>query len=249
MPKPVFVIIAGGLATRMKPVTEEIPKCLIDVSGKPLIQHQVEYLAKRGYNDFIFCVAHLADKVKEHFDDGSAFGINVKYSHEPKELLGTAGAVKFVENMVGDICIVYYGDNLTTIDFDKALEFHRLKNSDFTVLLRPLPEGYKSSSIITLDESGKVTTFFEKPPQEEFDKHEEEKMYINDGIYIMNRNVFSLIPKNTKFDFAKDLIPLLMERSMNFYGYVSSEFFRELGRVEKYEKFKEELKERGKVLE
>jgi mannose-1-phosphate guanylyltransferase/phosphomannomutase len=251
--KPIIVIIAGGLATRMKPIAEDIPKCLIDINGKPLIQHQIEFLAKKGYNNFIFCVAHLADKVKEHFGDGSVFGVNIEYSQEPGELLGTAGAAKLAEGAIGDRCIIFYGDNLTTIDFDAALKFHDENRSDFTVLLRDLPEGYKSSSIITLDESGRINTFLEKPQKDDFerlkDKRKGQKTYINSGIYIMNKNIFSLIPENTKFDFAKDLIPIIIKNKLGFYGYVSNEFFRELGRVEKYDKFKEELTARGKVLE
>jgi mannose-1-phosphate guanylyltransferase/phosphomannomutase len=246
--KHVVVIVAGGLATRMRPITEEIPKCLIDTGGKPLIQHQIEFFRDRGFRSFIFCVAHLADMVKEYFRDGSGFGVRIKYSQEPKELLGTAGAVKLIEPMVNETFIVYYGDNLTTEDFDKVLDFHKNKKSDFTILVRDLPEGYVSSSIINMDESGRIKTFLEKPPKEEFEKHKGQKNYINNGIYVVEPRVLGGIPENTKYDFAKDLIPKLMSSGFGVYGYVSNNFFREIGRVEKYEQFKKEVSEKGKVM-
>src|SRR5512137_1803905 len=95
-----IVIVAGGLATRMLPITEEIPKCMVDINGKPLIQHQLEFFKSKGYTEFIFCVAHLAEKVKEYFGDGSALGVKIQYVQETKELMGTAGSVKLTEPLI-----------------------------------------------------------------------------------------------------------------------------------------------------
>ncbi|MFH1721108.1 MAG: nucleotidyltransferase family protein [Candidatus Altiarchaeota archaeon] len=247
--KPIVVIVAGGLATRMQPITEKIPKCLIDLDGKPLIQHQIEFLRDRGYTRFIFCVAHLAEKVEGYFGDGSSFGVEISYSQERGELLGTAGAIKLVEELLDETFIVYYGDNLTTLDFDEALRFHEKKKSDFTVIVRELPEGYKSSSIITLDLKNKIDTFLEKPSSEEFKKSQNKKRYINNGIYLMGEKALDLIPKNKKYDFASQLIPKLISGKCKVYAYVSNDFFKEIGRLEKYYKFKEDLEKRKEILE
>ncbi len=244
-----IIIVAGGLATRMKPITEEIPKCLIDINGKPLILHQLEFLKKHGFNEIIFCVAHLADKVKEYFGDGSKFGLNIKYVQETKELMGTAGSVKLTENLIGNDkeFIVYYGDNLTNMNFGKFLSFHKQNNALATVCMRPTPENYKASSIITLDDKNKIEVFLEKPSEEDLHKNKGKK-YINSGIYAFSNKIFDLIPQNTKYDFAKQLFPLLIEQNKPFYGYPTTEYFREIGRVEKYEQFLKEVEGKDLIL-
>ena len=247
--KPKVVIIAGGLATRMRPLTENIPKCMIDVNGIPLIEHQIVYFREHGYKEFIFCVAHLADIVKKYFGDGSKFGVNIKYSQESKELLGSAGAVKLIKNKVNDAIIIYYGDNLTNLNFDKFLKFHKEKNSKFTIFLRECPANYLGSSLITMNDENRIKIFIEKPSPEEFEKHKDEVHYINNVIYIMEPEVFKEIPKNAKYDFGSELIPQILQKNQKIYGYVSDDFFVELGRVEKYDKFITKFKGRAKVLE
>lgn len=248
--KPMVVIVAGGLATRMKPLIDDIPKCLINLDGKPLIQYQIEFFKKCGFADFIFCIAHLADKVKAYFKDGSRFGVSIKYSQENKELLGTAGAVKLVEELIPEEedFIVYYGDSLTTMSFNKFLKFHVKAGGIATVCIRPLPEGYRSSSVIVLDENKKIRVFLEKPQTEEIEKYHHKKKYINNGIYVFKKEVLKLIPENTKYDFAEQVFPLIMEKGLGIYGYSTEEYFREIGTIEKYEKFLDGMKSRKNIL-
>jgi NDP-sugar pyrophosphorylase family protein len=245
-----IIIVAGGEGTRMGPITETIPKCLVDIYGKPLIQHQLEFFRKKGYEDIIFCVAHFADKVRGYFGDGEKFGLNIDYVQETRELAGTAGSVKLAEGLIADDedFIVYYGDNLTTMDVNKFIKFHKEKDSIATICIRPLPEGYKSSSIIIPDENNRIKVFLEKPPIEEIGKYKDMKRYINSGIYAFKKKVFELIPKNQKYDFAKQLFPLIIEKNLGIYGYVTTEFFREIGRVGKYEKFLKEFKGKKNIL-
>jgi len=245
-----IVIVAGGLATRMLPITEEIPKCLVDINGKPLIQHQLEFFKSKGYTEFIFCVAHLADKVKEYFGNGSEFGIKIQYVQETKELMGTAGSVKLAEPLIIEPeFIVYYGDNLTSMDMGRLRKFHSLKRSLATIVLRPSPPNYKASSIILLHPDNRIKLFLEKPTPVDYDKYCEEKMYINSGIYLFGREIFGMIPKDTKFDFAKDLFPKLLNFREPFFGYPTTEFFREIGRVEKYEAFLLEVKGKQNIFD
>jgi len=247
--KPKIMIIAGGLATRMKPITETIPKCLVDIAGKPLIQHQLEFFRGKGYTRFVFCVAHLAQQVQDYFKDGSALGVQVEYSREPEVLLGTAGAAKVAEPLItDDLCIIYYGDSLTTMDFDRLLAFHSDNQGDFTIVLRDNPPGYEGTSLITMNAQNEINEFIEKPSAEKREQLRDEKKYINNGIYVMSRKVFDSIPANTKYDFAKQVIPGLLDKKARVLGYVSNDFFREIGRIEKYEKFAEEIKSKGSVL-
>ena len=241
--KPRVIVVAGGLATRMKTISEKVPKCLLRLDKKPLIQHQIEFFKRKGYTNFIFCIAYLGDKIKKYFKDGNSFGVNIHYSEEPEDLLGTAGTVKLIQSMLDNTFIVYYGDILTNEDFDKVLQFHKQKNSDFTIVVRLLRRGYISSSLIIMDENYRTKVFIEKPSKEDFEKYKDEKRYINNGIYIIEPKILPEIPQGIKYDFAKQLIPKLLKMNMNVYCYVSSSLFEEIGTMEKYGKFKEKLKE------
>ncbi len=247
--KPPIIIVAGGLATRMRPITEEIPKCLVDINGKPLIQHQIEYFRAHGFTDIIFCVAHLADKVKDYFKDGTDFGVRVRYVQETKELMGTAGSVKLCEGFIDDEnFMVYYGDNLTNMDFDQFIKFHKDHHAMGTVCMRPHKDGYKSSSIITLDEKNVIKIFLEKPSLEDIEKYQYVQKYINSGIYMFNKKIFDFIPQNQKYDFAKEVFPELLKINSAFYGYVTTEYFREIGRIEKYELFLKEVAGKDEIF-
>ena len=237
-----IVIVAGGLATRMRPHADSIPKCMVDINGKPLIEHQLEYFREHGYTDFIFCIGHLAEKVKDLFGDGSSWGLKIEYVQETGMLLGTAGSVKMAEPLLesSEDFIVYYGDNLTSMDFDRFISFHQENKGIASLAIRPLPEGYKSSSLITLDENGRITNYLEKPSLEQIERYANEKCYINSGIYALKREVLDHIPKGEKYDFSMQLFPLLMKKDFDMYGYSSSEFFREIGRAEKYASFQQE---------
>jgi NDP-sugar pyrophosphorylase family protein len=246
--KPTILIVAGGLATRLKEQLPDIPKCLLDIAGKPLVQHQIEQFRDQGYTDIVFCVSHLADKIQDYFRDGAAFGINARYSHEPPELLGTAGAVKLCEPLVNGASIVHYGDNLASICLDDLVDFHKQKGSMFTIVVRPRPEGYISTSLITLDETGRVTLFREKPSEEEFAQYSSGQTFINNGMYVINPDVFAHIPQGEKCDFAKQLIPGLLAKKLPVYGMVGTGFFRDVNNMDKYHQLTEEVAQKGKVF-
>jgi mannose-1-phosphate guanylyltransferase len=237
-----IIIVAGGLATRMIPHTDSIPKCMVDLNGKPLIAHQLAYFREHGYTDFIFCIGHLAEKVRDFFGDGSSLGLKIEYVQETGMLLGTAGSVKMAEPLLessGDF-IVYYGDNLTSMDFDRFVSFHREKGGIASLAIRPLPWGYKSSSLITLDEKERITNYLEKPTSEDIARYKKEECFINSGIYALKKEALDYIPKGEKYDFSMQLFPRLINEGFDLYGYSSTEFFREIGRTEKYASFREE---------
>jgi len=231
-----IILVAGGLGTRIKSITKNnIPKCMIDINGKPLIQHQIEFLRDKGYKKFILCIGYLGDGIKEYFGNGKKIGVAIEYSEEPLKL-GTAGAVKLAEAKIETTCAVCYGDILTNVDLAKVIKFHNSIKSEFTVVVRKRTKGKKDSSFVEIKDN-RIISFVEHP---EFLIKEEG--HINNSIYIMNKSIFQYIPKETKYDFAKDLIPDLIKKGINICAYVSDDFFRELGRTEKYEKFKKEIK-------
>ncbi len=241
------VVIAGGQAVRMRPLAEETPKCLLYVCGRPILEHQVREYRRQGYRDFVFCVAHMAGKVEEHFGDGSRLDVGIRYSNDGDKPLGTAGSVKNAEDLIGPDgrFIVSYGDVLTNMRLDRLLEYHSAKNAAATATLRPLPPGYRGSSAVRVGAYGEVTEFREgggKGGGEHAGEH------INSGIYVCDRRVLDLIPGGVKYDFASDLFQDMVARKLGLYGYVTGEFYRELGRPEKYRGFLAEAEGRGSVF-
>lgn len=241
------VVIAGGQAVRMRPLTDETPKCLLCVGGIPLLEHQVREYRRQGYRDFIFCVAHMAGKVEECFGDGSRLGVGIRYSNDGDKPLGTAGSVKNAEDLIGPDgrFIVAYGDVLTNMSFDRLVEFHSAKNAAATATLRPRPAGYRGSSAVMVGADGEVTEFREGVGK---DGGEHAGEHINSGIYVCERSVLDLIPGGVKYDFASDLFRDMVARKLGLYGYVTGEFYRELGRPEKYRAFLAEADWRGRAF-
>lgn len=227
------MIVAGGLATRMRPMCEKIPKCLIDIHGKPLIEHQLAIFKEQGFREFIFCVAHLGEKVEDYFGDGSRWGLSIRYSMDGEKLLGTAGAVKSAAKLLPEHFMVYYGDAISRQNFNNFVNFHFKKKAVVSISLRERPRGYKSSSLITLDQD-KITHFIEKPSQMIVDQYEGQTTYINNGIFIVNKSALKEIPEDWKSDFSFDLFPRLIAEGKNVCGYVSNDFYVEIGRPEKY---------------
>jgi len=220
----------------MRPVTESIPKCLVDINGKPLLEHQILYLRDRGYTSFIFCIAHLAQKVKDHFGDGTTFGIHILYSEEREKLLGTAGAVGLARDTLTEPFIVFFGDVLISLDFDDLVKEHIRQNRDFTAVVRELPIDYAITSLVTLDKNHTMTTFIDMPTKENYTDHAGEQIYGNNGVYVVNPSVFVWIAQNTVCDFAKDIIPQLLKAGKNVGGYICNDF-KEFGRLDKYGRF------------
>ena len=119
------VILAGGLGTRLLPITQTVPKAMIEVCGRPFLEYQLALLKANGVNDVILCLGYLGDRVESHFGDGSRFGVSIRYGHEDKHLLGTAGALKNVEELLDDDFFVTYGDAYLVIDYQHVVAYFR----------------------------------------------------------------------------------------------------------------------------
>lgn len=237
-----IVIVAAGVGSRMKELTKDIPKCMVDIRGKPLIQHQIEEFLEQGFRDIIFCLGYRAQQVIDHFGDGSRFGARIDYSVEnytdPESLLGTAGAIKLLEGKIQEDFIAYYGDNLTRLDLNKLLDFHRNKNAFSTIVVRP-KRNERFSSVIVKDKDDRITRFLEKPDEAVKAVYAEQETYENNGIYVLSKGIFSNIEAGKKVDFAYHIFPSLISRK-KIYAYVSTSFFREIGNPEKYKRYIEE---------
>src|SRR5271163_578998 len=130
------VIMAGGSGTRLRPLTSNLPKPMVPVANKPMAEHIVRLLKRHGFNDIIFTLHYLPNLVRDYFGDGSDFGVKIGYSVEEAVALGTAGCVKVIQDRLDSTFVVISGDSLTDIDLTKAVEFHKAKKAQATIVLK-----------------------------------------------------------------------------------------------------------------
>ncbi len=207
------MILAGGLSTRLYPLTKQVPKPLVPVAGVPNAEHVINYLKAYGFDDIAINLHYLADAIVERLGDGSRFGVRLEYSYEP-ELLGSAGAVKRLESFFsGETFVVCGCDDLTDLPLDKLLAFHRDRNAVATIGLVECEE-VDQYGVVVLDDRGKIVGFQEKPA-----KGTERSRLANTGIYAFSPEIFSHIPARTFFDFGKQVFPALQSASESFYGF------------------------------
>lgn len=207
------MILAGGLSTRLYPLTKQVPKPLVPVAGEPNAVHLIRYLKSYGIEDIAINVHYLADMIVEELGDGSDYGVRLEYLYE-KVLLGSAGAVEQMKYFLGDAPFVVVGcDDLTDIPLDKLLEFHRAKQAVATIGLVEREEVDQYGVVVTAPD-GKITGFQEKPV-----KGTERSKLVNTGIYAFTPEIFERIPAGVFHDFGKNVFPELQEAGAAFYGF------------------------------
>ncbi len=207
------MILAGGLSTRLYPLTKQVPKPLVPVVGSPNAVHLIQYLTSYGFDEIAINVHYLAEMIVEALGDGSAYGARIEYLHE-KELLGSAGAVKQMQWFLsGDSFVVIGCDDLTDMPLDRVVAFHKGKNALATIGLVEREEVDQYGVVVT-DASDKITGFQEKPA-----KGTERSKLVNTGIYVFTPKIFDHIPANEFYDFGKDVFPSLQQAGAAFYGF------------------------------
>ncbi|HEX8185368.1 MAG TPA: nucleotidyltransferase family protein [Blastocatellia bacterium] len=215
MPKKAM-LLAAGRGTRLRPLTETVSKCMIEIAGKPVLEHNIEWLRKFGVTDIIINLHYLAEDVMNHFGDGSRWGARLTYSLEP-ELLGTAGAVKNVASFFDDSFFLWYGDNLSTCRLDRLWALHCARGGVATIALHHRDDPAQSG-IVGLDESDRVVRFLEKPRPEQVFSH-----WVNAGILALEPEVIEAIPARGAPDFGRDVFPALLNAGAAINGYRMSE--------------------------
>jgi mannose-1-phosphate guanylyltransferase / phosphomannomutase len=207
-----IMFLAAGMGTRLKPLTDHMPKCMVPVMGKPLLEHNIVWARQYGFSDVIINLHYQPQAIRDYFQDGSQWGVHITYSDEA-EILGTAGAVRRVMDLLdGPVCI-WYGDNLSTCSLPDLVEFHRQQNAAATIVLFRR-EDTGASGIVAFDENKRVTRFLEKPtPEEVFSK------WVNAGIYILEPEVIAAIPEDRPSDFSRDIFPALLAAGKPLAAY------------------------------
>lgn len=234
------VIIAGGQGTRIASVNSEIPKAMIPVCGKPIIEHEVELCKRYGFTDFLFIIGYMGDQISSFFGDGSKWGVNIEYYQETLPL-GTAGALGYLKDELMEDFFVFYGDTIVDFDMPAMLKYHQKKNADATLFLHPNDHPY-DSDIVELDAEGKVLKFDNKPHPEEFVS----KNIVNAALFIFSPKILTQIEAGIKSHIEKHVLPRCLEAGMNLYGYVSPEYIKDMGTPDRYEAVCQDF-ESGKV--
>ena len=234
----VAVIMAGGKGSRLRSITnDEIPKPMVPVDGKPLLEYQVEKLKEYGIKKIVMIVGHLGEKIMDHFKDGKNFGVDIDYIVE-KEPLGTAGAFYYLKDKTDakDFLLIF-GDVFFDIDFDRMEDFH-FKNAALTTLLAH-PNGHPyDSDLIQTDDNGKVIGFDSKNNVRDYWYDN----MVNAGMYVINRELLELVGEPVKIDFEKDILANQVKNGANIYAYHSPEYVKDVGTVDRINATVEELK-------
>lgn len=217
------VVLAGGEGTRLKPLTYKRPKPLMPVAGRPCIDYVIRSLVASGFQEIITTTAYLSDTLIKSIGDGVDYNASILYSFEANPA-GTAGAVRRVGNFIDDTFVVAMGDILADVDFKALYDFHKRKGGIVTIALTEV-EDPSQYGIVGVDAKGRIVKFKEKPPKEEAFSN-----LANAGIYVCEPEILDFIPTDVKFDFAKDLFPKLLSKSLALYGQKIEGVWMDIGR-------------------
>ncbi len=221
------IIMAGGEGSRLRPLTCDIPKPMVPIMNKPIMEHIINLLRDHGITEIGVTLMYLPQRIRDYFGNGSNYGVNLTYFIED-EPLGTAGSVKNAESFLDETFIVISGDSLTNMNLTKALEFHTSKKSKATLVLTkvdvPLEYG-----VVILDKGGAITGFLEKPSWGEVFSDT-----VNTGTYILEPEALKYFENGTKYDFSQDLFPLMLSMHEPMYGYVTPDYWCDIGDLDAY---------------
>jgi NDP-sugar pyrophosphorylase family protein len=223
------MILAGGLSTRLYPLTKQVPKPLVPVAGVPNAAHLLRYLRAYGFDEVAINVHYLADAIVAALGDGAQFGVRLHYSHEP-ELLGSAGGVKKVERFFGDEPFLVIGcDEVTDLRLDRLVAFHHEREALATIGLVEREE-VDQYGVVVLDPRGKIVGFQEKPP-----KGTERSKLVNTGVYFFSPQIFNHIPRGEFYDFGKQVFPSLQSAGEPFFGFdARGAYWADIGTPDEY---------------
>lgn len=232
------VIMAGGKGTRIAEVNSQVPKPMIPINGKPILEYQIETLARQGYTDMILVIGHMGQVISDYFGTGADKGVQIQYVVE-EQPLGTAGALYLLKNEIQEDFLLLNGDIIFDVDIDRFLKYHQKQKTIATILTHPNNHPY-DSGIIIADEDGKVTNWLHK---------EDERLWyqnrVNAGLHMLSPRIFDLFPDLKKRDLDRDILkPLIAQRELSIYD--SPEYIKDMGTPDRYYSVIKDIKD-GKV--
>jgi NDP-sugar pyrophosphorylase family protein len=229
------MILAGGMSTRLYPLTKQVPKPLVPVAGEPITAHVMRWLTSFGYTDVAMNVHYLADQIERALGDGSRYGVKLNYLYE-EQLMGSAGAVKPLQAYFTDTFVVVGCDDLTDANLEALVAFHKARGALATIGLLEADEVDQYGVVITAAD-GRIIEFQEKPA-----KGTERSKLVNTGIYVFEPQVLDYIPAGTFYDFGKQVFPALLDAGAAFYGMqLGGAYWRDIGTLSEYRRATEDV--------
>lgn len=222
------VLMAGGSGTRLRPLTSDVPKPMVPILNRPIAEHIINLLKRHHITEVIATLHYLPDVMRDYFQDGREFGIQMTYAVEEDQPLGTAGCVRNVAELLDETFLVISGDSITDFDLSAAIAFHKARCAKATLILTRVPNPVEFGVVIT-DEQQRIRRFVEKPSSSEIFSDT-----VNTGIYILEPEVLDLLPLNQEADFSKDLFPRLLNQGEPMYGYIAEGYWCDVGHLEAY---------------
>ena len=221
------VIMAGGEGSRLRPLTSNMPKPMLPIVDRPMMEHIVGLLRRNGITDVVATVQFLSSVIRNYFADGSDHGISLSYATE-EQPLGTAGSVLAAGELLEGTFIVISGDALTDIDLTTVVEYHRARGASATLVLKRVPDPLEFG-IVMVKEDGSIERFLEKPTWGQVFSDT-----INTGIYVLEPHVLDLIPPDQPYDFSSELFPLMLDKGLPVFGFVTDAYWADVGTTDAY---------------
>ena len=232
------VIMAGGKGTRLLSLTkDEIPKPMVPILRKPLLQWQIECLCREGIQQILIITGHLGNKISDYFGDGSFFNVSISYYQE-NQPLGTAGALSEVYNSLEDEFLLVFGDILFDVDLERIELFHKQKKSLATLLVHPNSHPF-DSDLIVKDRANRIVGFLPKG----IERNVWYENCVNAGFYILKKQICQQIPRGKKVDLEKDILFPLIQQGEKIYAYASPEYIKDVGTPQRILSAEQELKQ------
>ena len=229
------VILSAGEGTRLRPLTNTLPKVMVPIQGKPLLQWHIEHVRKFGIREILINLHYLPNIITDYFKDGEKFGVKIIYSYEEK-LLGSGGALLPFKRYITDTFFLLYGDVFTNININKLEKFHRGKKAEVSIVVRKTDHP-KDSDLVAFSDELRVINFYFKP-------HEKlpTTMYGLAAIYMFDPTVLQLLPQQSPYDLARDFLPKIYKDNRAIFCYNTEAFIKDIGTESRYNHVLELLK-------
>lgn len=225
-------VLAGGMGVRLRPITEEIPKPMVEVDGKPFLFHQITFLKRQGYSNFLILTGYLGNKIEEYFKDGSSLGLRIKYSKEDK-LLGTGGALKKAESLLDEKFFVIYGDSFLPLDYRIAEKTFIQKNKLGMIVVYDNSLNTDVKNNVAVDENSMVTGYDKGNPGPYF-------KYVEAGVLAFRKEILKLVKPDEAVSLEKEIYPELIKNNQ-LAAYKTRERFYDIGTPERLKEFRKVL--------
>lgn len=229
------MILAAGEGQRLRPLTLRVPKPMVPVGGRPVLEHLVALLNQHGIQEIAITLHHCPEVIVDYFGDGKKFGVDITYSHEV-ELLGSAGAARALDTFLTETFVILYGDVLTNIDISALVARHRQTGATATMALYEVSEPSRCG-IAELDPSGRIIRFIEKPAPGMIEGN-----LANSGILVLEPSVIREIPAGEKYDLGSHLIPKLLDQGARLFGLQLDAYILDIGSVDRLEQAEDDFR-------